>query len=439
MTVKQNLEIEQSKLREKLNAYAAEIESGKSADWTEEDKTTRRSDYEEQSGRLTEIEPALRAAIQAEAKATETIDRGEFDQEEIELRALSEDAQLSEFVGASLLGRGDVEGKERELLQALNIKPSGAGITVPLFMLIPPGKVEVEGHQSHHRADTVTALATVKNQVHMGSYLQRVFREKACMHLGITMESAMIGESNHTVITGGTQGGTVARAAGLDANAVTMSVINLDPHRITARVIWETIDVARLPQLESQIRHDIGMVFATAMEKEIWDGDAGTELTTQGLKGGVTAAGNITSVATPLTRTAVQMRTDMAATVDGLYATSPKDVKVVAATLAYNTWMNEPETALRQLVLSVLRQQGYDIISSLYVDDGATLASNDVYAFASQANGLPNAFTVAVWPTMSMVIDHYTKAKEGQVILTLNGMWDQAMIRQANFHKFTVA
>ena len=135
----------------------------------------------------------------------------------------------------------------------------------------------------------------------------------------------------------------------------------------------------------------------------------------------------------------MQMRTDMAATVDGLYATSPKDVKVVAATLAYNTWMNEPETALRQLVLSVLRQQGYDIISSLYVDDGATLASNDVYAFASQANGLPNAFTVAVWPTMSMVIDHYTKAKEGQVILTLNGMWDQAMIRQANFHKFTVA
>ena len=357
----------------------------------------------------------------------------------MELRALSEDAQLSEFVGASLLGRGDVEGKEHELLQALNIKPTGAGITVPLFMLIPPGKVEVEGHQSHHRADTVTALATVKNQVHMGSYLQRVFREKACMHLGITMESAMIGESNHTVITGGTQGGTVARAAGLDANAVTMSVINLDPHRITARVIWETIDVARLPQLESQIRHDIGMVFATAMEKEIWDGDAGTELTTQGLKGGVTAAGNITSVATPLTRTAVQMRTDMAATVDGLYATSPKDVKVVAATLAYNTWMNEPETALRQLVLSVLRQQGYDIISSLYVDDGAALASNDVYAFASQANGLPNAFTVAVWPTMSMVIDHYTKAKEGQVILTLNGMWDQAMIRQANFHKFTVA
>ena len=179
MTVKQNLEIEQSKLREKLNAYAAEIESGKSADWTEEDKTTRRSDYEEQSGRLTEIEPALRAAIQAEAKATETIDRGEFDQEAMELRALSEDAQLSEFVGASLLGRGDVEGKEHELLQALNIKPTGAGITVPLFMLIPPGKVEVEGHQSHHRADTVTALATVKNQVHMGSYLQRVFREES--------------------------------------------------------------------------------------------------------------------------------------------------------------------------------------------------------------------------------------------------------------------
>ena len=69
MTVKQNLEIEQSKLREKLNAYAAEIESGKSADWTEEDKTTRRSDYEEQSGRLTEIEPALRAAIPSRSQS----------------------------------------------------------------------------------------------------------------------------------------------------------------------------------------------------------------------------------------------------------------------------------------------------------------------------------------------------------------------------------
>ena len=438
MTVKQKLEIEQSELRETLNAYAGDIQSGKAEEWTDEEKTQKRSDYETQSNRLTEIEPALRAAIQAESDATQTIERGDFDQEAMELRALSEEAQLSEFVGASLLGRGDVEGKERELLQALHIKPTGQGITIPLFMLIPSGEIEANGKQVHQRADTVTSLASVKNQIHMGSYLQRVFREKACLHLGVTLESAMIGESNHTVITGGTQGGTVARAAGLDANAVTMSVVNLDPHRITARVIWETIDVARLPQLESQIRHDIGMVFATAMEKEIWDGDAGSELTTQGLKGGIIATGNITDLGTPLSRTAAQMRTDMADTVDGLYATSPKDVKVVAATLAYNTWLNEAESALRQLTLSVLAQQGYDIISSLYVDDGAALASGDTYAIASKANGLTNAFTVAIWPTMNMVIDHYTKAREGQVILTLNGMWDEAMIREANFHKYTV-
>ena len=438
MTVKQDLEIEHSKIRQWLNQYSTDVLAGKSEEWTEEEKTQKRADLVIKEARFAEIEPALQAAIMAEENATTTIERGEFDQEAMELRALSEAAQLSEFVGASLLGRGDVEGKERELLQALNIKPTGQGITIPLFMLIPSGEVEANGKQVHQRADAVTSLATVKNQVHMGSYLQRVFREKACLHLGVTLESAMIGESNHTVITGGTQGGTVARAAGLDSNAVTMNVINLDPHRITARVIWETIDVARLPQLESQIRHDIGMVFATAMEKEIWDGDTGSELTTQGLKGGITAAANITDLGTPLSRTAAQMREDMAGTVDGLYATSPKDVKVVAATVAYNTWLNEAEAALRQLVLSVLAQQGYDIISSLYVDDGTALASTDTYAIASKANGLTNAFTVAIWPTMNMVIDHYTKAREGQVILTLNGMWDEAMIRQANFHKFTV-
>ena len=104
---------------------------------------------------------------------------------------------------------------------------------------------------------------------------------------------------------------------------------------------------------------------------------------------------------------------------------------MVAATVAYNTWLNEAESALRQLTLSVLAQQGYDIISSLYVNDGTALATTDVYAVASKANGLTNAFTVAIWPTMNMVIDHYTKAREGQIILTLNGMWDEAMIRQA--------
>ena len=437
MTVKQDLEIEHSKLRQWLNEYSTDIQSGKCDEWTDEEKTQKREDFQTKSNRMTELEPALQAAIMAEADATETIERGEFDEEAKELRALAEDAQLSEFVSASLLGRGDVEGKERELLQALNIKPTGQGITIPLFMLIPPGEVEEDGKQVLQRADTVTSLAAVKNQVHMGSYLQRVFRKKACLHLGVTMESAMIGESNHTVITGGTQAGTVERNSGLDANQVTMSVINLDPHRITARVIWETIDVARLPMLESQIRHDIGMVFATAMEKEIWDGDDNDELTTQGLKGGITTAAHIDSNNTPATRTAVQTRGDIAACIDGLYATSPRDVKMVAATLIYNTWLNLADAAIDELTLNTLMQQGYDIISSLYVDTGS-LASGNTYAIASRANGLPNAFTVAVWPTMAMVIDHYTKAKQGQVILTLNGMWDCAMIREANFRRYVV-
>ena len=39
MTVKQNLEIEQSTLRESLNSYASDIQSGRSEEWTDEEKT----------------------------------------------------------------------------------------------------------------------------------------------------------------------------------------------------------------------------------------------------------------------------------------------------------------------------------------------------------------------------------------------------------------
>lgn len=436
MTVKQKLEIEQSELREAINLYAKTIADGSDSEWTDEERTQKRSEYEEKARRFDEIEPALRAAIQAEAEQTEKLERGDFDQETLELRALTDQATLGGFLAPALIGRNEVEGVEKELVQALKIQPSGMGVDLPLFMLTPPGEiVRQDGSKAYERADVVTSLAAVKNQEYMGSYLRRLFLKKACTHLGITMESAMVGERNHTVITGGTSAGTVARGAGKDAAALTMSVETLDPHRITSRVIWETIDIARIPELESQIRYDIGMVFSTAMEKEIWDGDDGSELSTQGIKAGVNAvAAQVETVNAPLGRTGANIRTDMAESVDGLYATGPQDVKTVASTRIYKYWLNKADPDINQLALDTLMGQKYNIIASNYIEDGdGNLANGDYLSVSSKANGLENAYVVAVWPTVGMILDRVTKAKEGQVILTLEGMWDQKMIRAANF------
>lgn len=439
MTNRQSIEIEMSEIREWLNEFSASVQRGDT--FTDEEKETRETELTTKTNRLKELEPALRAAISAEEAATERIDRGEFDQETMELRELADRANLGEYMRGALVGRGEPSGAELELNQALKIQSSGQGIDIPMFMFAPPGEAPNPdgGDPIRMRADVATSLAMVKNQVHMGSYLRRVFRDKACMHLGVTMESAMIGERNHTVITSGTQGGTVRRGEGLDAQGVQMSVINMDPHRITARVIWETIDVARLPQLEAQIRHDTSMVFATAMEEEIWNGDSDNQLTTDGIKAGIPAA-QTQALDEPHTATAQQIRTAIAGTLDGLYATSPMGVPIVVDQNYYNRWLNLGDADINQLTLETLKMQGFSVIGSLYVNEGnsAKPVKGQDFAVASKPNGRQYAYVIAVWPTMNAIIDHYTRAKEGQVILTLNGMWDQAMVRAANFRKFQV-
>jgi len=425
MTTREQLEIEQSELREVCNTMALRVAGGE--ELTDEEKT----DLDTKGKRLVEIEPALRAAIQADEQVTETIARQEWNSEQLELIDISRKATLTGYI-TQALQRGALEGPEKELNEALNMPMLSRGINFPTAMLSPAEPDPETGRIE--RADAVTSLSAVKAQSNLAGWIRRLFRSRACSRLGVTFESAMVGERTHAVVTGGSNAATVAQGASRpDTAKFTMSVVEMAPNRLTGAISWQVEDLARLPGLEAEIRNDVGNVFVEKMESEIWNGNA--QLSTNGLLAGITNefASDQASL-TAAGATAATYRTEFAKLIDGLYAEMPSETNSVLATSIYTHIMNLAEADLRMLALDTLKGQGWNISSSLYVDATAQQpASGKPWAISSKARGRERTCVAAAWPSIGLILDEITQAAKGEVILTLLALWDFAIIRQDNW------
>ena len=286
----------------------------------------RRSEYDELERKhaelineLGDLERRLRAAERAEADAladarTLFADDGVLDAEQRERLELRGRARLTEYFRAATSGKR-VAGAERELQEAASIEgmPPVTGIPIELFDVPQP------------RAAVTEAPATVG--VNLDPIRPAVFAQSIASRLGIEMPRVMSGTYATGTITTSQEAEALAKSAAPTATAGAITVTTATPKRVSARLELTLEDIAAVGvgNFESILRQNLMLALGDQLDDQMINGNG----TAPNLRGILTTLNN------PDPPEAGVADFDdfvaaFASGVDGLWASTVRDVAVVA-------------------------------------------------------------------------------------------------------------
>ena len=400
----QRLQIRISEIRSRLNEISG----------LEGDKYT--AEIRQESDKLTqefrEVESKYRTAAILEDEETQK--GAPVDSETAEIRSLTERAELRNYLSVAASG-GNLTGPESELNAALEIR--GAGTQVPWSVIAPPMPVET-------RADAATALPAAGVQVIERDFVGRVFAGGAADFLGVRMDSVPVGESNFFVLTAGASAVHQAPGAVQDAAAATIVGKTLEPHRLTAAYTFRIEDLARSNLLENALREDLSNALREQMDNAVLNGAASGHDPTGFFAGLGTAPADPT--AEIAFGTAVGL---VAGAVEGKYCRNLREVRALLGPESYRK------------VAGLFTGNG-DVSASDYLlsRSGGLMASSLVPVAANGIQGglltrtatMGNAVS-AVWPSLSLIRDEYTRATRGEIRLQAVMLWDFMILRTGGF------
>ena len=387
-----------SEIRERLNTWP---EDGKA-----EDEAALRAES-------TAKEVEYRAAIhQEEADAGTT--RNHQDGESAELRRLRKEASLSNYVLASMARRG-VTGAEAELNAALGM----GELDFPLDLLAPEVRAAIDG-------DAETSQRT---------WLDAVFHDSAAMRLGITFPSVDAGIAAYPVTTAGPASAQQPRAGAQAAGTLAVAVKELKPTRHVTHGIYSIEDAARLPGLADAMLRHMRMQMVDDIDKAVFVGEdvGGTEADIAGLS---TRSGVDETTITQANKIkADETLKAFADLIDGQYAASPADLRVVTAEGSNILWMTtiHNSAASNQTIAQFLRESGLGWTTRGDIET-ATL-NGDFAAFVGLARGIEGAGVAPHWMNGTLITDPYTGAAKGEVAVTLTTLWAFDLPRPDNFKR----
>ncbi len=272
MTPKQKLDIEQSTLREKINAALA----------TDEMTAEQRAELGGWTTRAQEVEVELRAAIVAEA-GQEAERRAEFDAgangdgEQAEMRGLLDKASLGDYLAHATAGTA-LDGAEAELNAALEVR-AASGTAIPWAALDGPRHRD----RAEHRADAATTTTQLSGPEPQRPILQRLFGRDVLAALGVRIDSVPAGMSEWPLLTGGAAAAQVAEDAALgDAVAASFDTQVLKPKRLSGRYVFTVEQAAQVIGLEAALRRDLGDVIRASMSDAALNGNGVAPNVTEG-------------------------------------------------------------------------------------------------------------------------------------------------------------
>lgn len=407
MTKVQKLQLRQSEIRSALSAEldldAAEREDGKLERLTKEAQT---------------LEVELRAALVLESEES-TPERVES-HEDHQLTELRNRVDFGAYVTAAIVGGGVQNGAEAELNAELGLQ----GDQFPLELLDDGPGIETRAKQDG------------ESNVNQGTWLDRVFAGTAASRVGITMRSVSPGVASYPVTTQG--GGAVQRGR---QQAVTESTYNfaiteIKPTRASVQASYTVEDSARLPGLADAIRRDMRMGMVEAVDRKVFLGDTGANENTADITGLTTHAdvGEITIKQADKVKPAETLAA-FVGLVDGVYAMSESDLRIVATVGANTLWASTiaNEAAENQTLAGFLRAAG--LAWSTRGEIEAATAAGDFGAFIGLGRGINGAGVSAVWSAGQLIRDPYTKAAEGETVLTMHYLWGLELPRPQNFRR----
>ena len=408
MTPLQLQEVKAGELRIKLAEFAA------LADFTDE----QRAELDQLRAEYTDTERRMAALRMTETTPAPLETRtGEGDAEQRAFRELRGNVHFGPYIAAALAGHGVVRGAEAEYNQHLGI---GDGY-FPMELLA--GGLETRASRDGDA------------EGNQGTWLDRVFAESAAARLGISFRSVPPGVAAYPVTTAGGAPVQRGRTQAVDESTYTVAVSEMKPSRAAVHGIYSIEDNMRLPGLADAIERDMRMAVMERVDRSCFIGDAGAN------EAGADVTGLQTAVIGETTLTqANKVKADetlgaFLGYVDGIYASMLSDVRVVAAqganTLWYKTIHNS--AASNQTIAQFMMESGLSWSARGSVE--AASANGDFGAFMGLAKGIDGAGIAAVWEQGQLITDPYSSATKGEVLLTLNYLWQFALPRAANFKR----
>ena len=415
VTLKQ-LEIDQKDFEKRLGEIGG-MEPTEFTDETRSELQTLRTSL----SRNADQQIALKLAGGGDPEPLETRTADPVDNRLLELRS---ELQFGKYVAAAIAGRPVLSGAEAEY----NAETGIAEGRFPMELLAR----SVEGPLETRAIRDVDASAM------QASWLDRVFAQSAAMRVGISFRDAGPGIQAYPVTTAGGSGVQRGRTEAVAESTYTVVVTEIKPSRHAVHGIYSIEDDARLPGMADAIERDMRAAIVSSVDLACFKGDTGANETVADIVGLQTAAITESEITQTDKVDAFETLAVFAGLVDGLYAMSPADLRVVAAVGANTLWMATQANANRnETVGQVLMGNGVNWITRGGIE--AASAAGDFGAFVGLANGIEGSAIAAVWSSGELIRDPYTKADTGEVKLTLNYLWGLQFPRTANFKRLKFA
>ena len=397
MTAAQTIQVRLSFLRENLNRLLS-IETRSAEEQTEMETLT---------NEVSVKEPELRAALAAEPDPEETLVEG--DAETRELRQLTDRSNVGSIFAAALEHR-NTEGETSELQKHYGLN----GNQVPLEML------RIDRGVEERAAATVPASIGDAAQAEV---ITPVFSTGDGAFLGIERPVVPVGDVAYPVL--GTVPSVKGPFTGSDDAAQTDATFvanSLSPERLQASYSYRRSDAARFAGLDASLRLALNGGLQEKLDQQAINGS-------EGLLNGTNLSNNNVSAVTTF---ALYLSGLLYGRVDGRYARTPGDVRMIVGqgtfTHASGTFKgnNSDEAGVERL-----QAQSGGLRVSAHVPAVSGNKQNALIRLGMERG----AAVQPMWQGVSLIVDEFTRAAYGEIIVHAVLLANFAITRKAQWFK----
>ena len=325
------------------------------------------------------------------------------DAEGRELRQMTDDANLDAIFMAAIEHRSTT-GRERELQEHFKLGPN----QVPLSML-----------GTEHRTAGGTAAPTSVG-TSQAAIIPAVFPQSAGAWLGIPQPTVGVGDATFPVLSTSAVVRTPAEGAEAATSAGVISAELLTPSRLQASMFSSREDFARFMGMDASLRMNLSDALSDGLDKELISG-------TNGLLTGTNLSNNNASAETSY---AAYRSNLLFSRVDGHYAPSPTDIRIVmgSATLAHAAGEYR-STNSDSSALDLLQRDSGGVRVSAHVPAVASHKQNALIRLGARMDAVQ-----AIW-SVTIVVDEVTQLDEGEVKISAIMLQATKIIRAGGFSK----
>ena len=171
------------------------------------------------------------------------------------------------------------------------------------------------------------------------------------------------------------------------------------------------------------------------VDRDIFVGDTGASGTSADIAGLTTATITEVTLTQAHKLKGAQWLALFAAMIDGKYAVDASDLRIVMSVGANTLLMSTVDTAAVSLDTSAQFLRNSGITWTARGDIDTNTANGDFGAFVGRARGQAGSAVAPMWAGGQLIRDPYTSAKNGEVQLTLNYLWNFGIPRGGNYRR----